>query len=97
VSNYGKLRGECAGGKYARGGRVGKDKRGRTVINIVVPPSGASGMQGAPGPAPAPAAPAPSGAAGAPMMPPPAAAMALNQMQGKPQAPGFKRGGRVRA
>jgi hypothetical protein len=95
MSKYADVRAGCANSKYARGGRVGKDKRGRTVINIVVPPS-AGGMPAA-GPVPAPAAPAPSGAAGAPM-PPPAAAMALNQMQGKPGAPGmFANGGRVKA
>lgn len=92
MSKYAEMRGKCAGGKYARGGRVGKDKTGRTVINIVLPspPAGAGPLGSAPMPAPAP-----SGNAGAPV-PPAAAAMAINQMQGKPQAPGFKRGGRVR-
>lgn len=88
MASYSQIRKKASVGKYARGGRVEK-KGARTVINVIVPPS-----QGA-APMPAPAAappPAPSG----PPVPPAAAAMALNQMQGKPGMPGaFARGGRI--
>lgn len=94
--SYNELRKGCASSKYARGGRVGKDGKGRTVINIVMPqpasaPPNPAGMGAVSAPPPMPS----GGPAPAPV-PPAAAAMALNQMQGKPQAPGaFKRGGRV--
>lgn len=94
MSKYAEIRKSTARGKYASGGRVA-DASGRpakTVVNIVVPNGGTP--QAAPA-APA-AAPVTSPSGGAPV-PPQAAAMALNQMQGKPGMPGaFKRGGRVK-
>lgn len=94
MPSYNEIRKGCARSKYARGGRVGKDaKTGRTVINIVVPPA-----SGTPAPAQAAPAPAPLPPSGGAPVPPQAAAMALNQMQGKPGMPGaFARGGRVTA
>lgn len=90
-----QLKAKCARGKYASGGRVAAERKGaKTVINIIQPPT-APAPPAAPMP-PAPPMGAPSPGAG-PAVPPEAAAMALNQMQGKPGAPGaFKRGGRVK-
>ncbi len=100
MPSYSDLRKGCATSKYARGGRVGKDSKGRTVVNVVLPQPAApmSPVGGMPAPA-APAPAVPSGGAAAPsggMMPPAAATMAINHMQGKPGGPGgFARGGRV--
>lgn len=93
MASYDEMRKATAGGKYARGGRVSKDKRGRTVINIVLPQpaSAPSTVPVGPSAAPAPIPPA-APSTGAPV-PPQAAAMALNHMQGKPGA--FARGGFV--
>jgi len=85
--------------RYAVGGRVSSSRQGpKTVINIVTPaaaPGGGMPAGAAPGAPPAPPMGNSPSPAGAPV-PPAAAAMALNQMQGKPGGPGgFKRGGRV--
>ena len=102
MGNYSKIKQKAAGGKYARGGncyarggRVGESAgKGKTVVNVIVPPSaGSAPAAGAAGPvAPVPT---PSGAGAPPPVPPAAAAMAMQQMSGKP--PGaFARGGRVK-
>ena len=86
------------GGKcYAAGGRVGESagKSGKTVVNVIVPPSpGAAPGAGAAGPvAPMPM---PSGPGAPPQpVPPAAAAMAMQQMSGKPSG-AFAHGGRVK-
>lgn len=95
MSKYAEIRKSTARGKYASGGRVA-DASGRpakTVVNIVVPGGGMP--QAAPA---GPVAPAPANSpSGGMPVPPQAAAMALNQMQGKPGMPGaFRRGGRVK-
>jgi hypothetical protein len=97
LSNYSKIRKDCSRSKYASGGRVASSRQGaKTVINVMTPPP-VSGMPTAPAlPAPPAAPPSPAGPPPAGPVPPEAAAMALNQMQGKPGGPGgFKRGGRV--
>lgn len=103
MSKYSEIKQKASGGKYARGGkcyaaggRVGESAgKGKTVVNVIVPPSaGAAPAAGAAGPvAPMPM---PSGAGAPPQpVPPAAAAMAMQQMSGKP--PGaFARGGRVK-
>lgn len=97
MSKYSEIKQKAAGGKYARkgyasGGRVGENAgKGKTVVNVIVPPSaGAPPAAGAAGPV----APMPSGAPPQPV-PPAAAAMAMQKMSGKP--PGaFAAGGRVK-
>lgn len=93
MATYRDVRNQCARGKYANGGRIAKRTAKPTVININVQPPVSAPASVPVSPSAAPQSPPAMPSPGA--VPPQAAALALNQMQGKPQPPGFNRGGRV--